>query len=255
MLPLEGSTGPQQLGTFTNHKLFASKVLHRGAMPCSSMASGIIHKTGGVHRKREGKEREDGSEDEDNGNGSNIFSTLPPLLTNAALVKAVSETKMATAIEEWGMPDEISEVYKLLSILMEPPPDLDLDALEGLPNYLSKLLDSLLKLPENGVRRITSRCWWLISGGFIWYIHIQPNSYAFIGLCHRDHKCVKHTNWKYLLDRLEISRRRIINWCPTIKFPIKRQYPRERGIHRIMLEMFFNPNPLLRLRIVPIKGE
>jgi hypothetical protein len=134
----------------------------------------MAHKTSGVHSRGEGgSEDEDISEDEDDNGNNNILSTLPSLPPNADFVKAVSETKMASQIKGWGMPDNISKLYKLFLVLVEPPQGLILDKIEGLPEYLSKLLNSLLKLPENGIRSIASHCWRLISGAFIWFIQVK----------------------------------------------------------------------------------
>lgn len=137
--------------------------------------------------------------------------------------------------------------------LRSPPPGLDLDRIEDLPAYLRKLCKWVLKLPKNGVRKTANHCWWIISGMFP--IPMQASSYVPIGLCHRT-KHFKRTEWKNLPSRLAISHKKIINWCPTIPFPDPKEgvYPKDRGVQKTMIWMFFNPDPSLRLRLVPLIG-
>ena len=167
MLKLVGPIGSAQPGTFTKHKLFASKAAYSGPNAHSPMTSGpfkVVRKNDRPDSKGEG---EDVDDDEGDGNGSHIPRTIPPLLVNAALARAVSETQVAASIEEWEMEEKLSEVFKVFSVLVEPPPDLSLDAIEGLPDYLSKLCDCLMNLTENWVRLVATRCWWITIGAFI----------------------------------------------------------------------------------------
>jgi hypothetical protein len=255
MLNLEGLIGSAQPGTFTNHELFKSKASSTGPKTRSPITSGSckeVRENGVGNSKGDGE----GEDDEDDEDGRHGPSTLPPLLANAALVKAVSETQVAAAIEDWKMKEELSEVFKLFSVLVEPPPDLSLDAIEGLPNYLTKLHDRLVRLPGNGVRNIASHCWWILIGVFIGSMHMKTSSYALTGLCHHAGKRIKRIEWNHIPVFLEKSRKRIINWCPAVDFPNQggHRIPKSRHALRNMVTMFFNPDPSRRLRIVPIEG-
>ena len=75
-----------------------------------------------------------------------IEDCLPPLSPNEALARAVSEVKLSMA----GWAD--AHIFKLLVILVEPPPSLDLSVIEGLGDYLTQLLAQLVNLAENGTR-------------------------------------------------------------------------------------------------------
>ena len=171
MLTLSGHLNPVQPGTFTNHEMFAPKALHRGPTTCLPMPSGsckVGRNNSGVNSKGDGEGKgEDDRDDKDSGGRSHAPTALPPPLANMVLVKAVSETWMAAVIEEWQMEEDISEVFRLFLVLVEPPPGLSLDAIEGFPDYLRRVCDWLLRLPENGVRNVASHCWWIISGMFI----------------------------------------------------------------------------------------
>src|SRR5258708_37425607 len=114
MLPLSGLLKPTQPGTFTNHKMFVSKPSHRAPTTCPpvpgpSSSHKVVRKNSGVNSKGEG---EDDSHSEGGGDGSHVPTTLPPLLANASLREAVSETMMAAWIKEWGMSENLSEVFK-----------------------------------------------------------------------------------------------------------------------------------------------
>ena len=157
--------GPEQPGTFTKHRLFSSKSSRRVPtmrLPMTSGSCKVVHKNSGVNSTGEG---EDDSDDEDDSNG--VSDALPRLLANADLVKAVSETQMAATIQKYALEEQVSEVLRIFSVLVEPPRNLDLDAIEGLPEYLSKLRDWVLRLPVNGVRRVANHCWWIIMGAFV----------------------------------------------------------------------------------------
>ena len=162
MLNFSTPPGHAKLGTFTDHKLFASSAHPK--MPIASGTRKAARKN--INKEREG---EDNSDDEDGGTSGQILGTPPPLPAdiNAALVQAVSDTKMAAMIEEWGMKDGISQVFRLFSVLVEPPTGLDLGKIGGLSNYLTTLYNWLSKIPVNGVRRIANRCFWIITGVFI----------------------------------------------------------------------------------------
>lgn len=53
---------------------------------------------------------------------------------------------------------------------------------------------------------------------------------------------------------LKVAKKRLINWCPSVPFPIGGGFPTKRGELRSMATMFLNPDPVRRLRLVPIKG-
>jgi hypothetical protein len=216
----------------------------------------VVRKNGGVNREEERGEGEDNSDDEDGSNVGYVSGTPPPLLEDAALVTAVSENRMAVVIQEWKMEEDISVVFRLFSVLVEPPTNLDLGAIEGLSRYLMILCEWLKKLPENGVRGVANRCWWIIAGVSVRSVPMQIVSYVLTGLCHRTGKRIRRTQWKGLLTRLEKYQKRLINWCPSINFPVQDGlgYPQDRPTRRSMLNMFFNPNPALRLQLVPIEG-
>ena len=95
---------------------------------------------------------------------------------------------------------------------------------------------------------------------------MQTGSYALTGLCHHAGRHIRRTQWKFILPQLEQARKRLINWCPSVDFPLKSGkpskpskpskagYPQERTTRRSMLSMCFNPDMALRLRLVPIEG-
>ena len=164
MLDLVTPPGRAKPGTFTDHKLFASKAHQK--IPITSGPRKAARKN--IKKEGEG-EGQDHSDDEDGGTSGQILGTPPPLPADidAALVQAVSDTRMAVMIEEWGMEDGISKVFRLYSVLVEPPTSLDLDKIEGLSDYLTTLYNWLLKIPDNGIRLLANRCFWIITGMFI----------------------------------------------------------------------------------------
>ena len=96
---------------------------------------------------------------------------------------------------------------------------------------------------------------------------VQTGSYTLTGLCHNG-KHIRRTQWKFILPQLEQAHKRLINWCPSVGFPLKSSeankssksgksstgYPQKRTTRRSMLSMCFNPDMALRLRLVPIEG-
>ena len=100
---------------------------------------------------------------DDNANGNDSdFSTahtvnqLPTLPANDALARAVSQVQLS--MDGWVSP----HIYKLFVVLVYPPPDLDLSAIEGLHSYLTKLLVEIGSLINNGIREIACHCWWAL---------------------------------------------------------------------------------------------
>lgn len=164
MLNISTPLGHVKPGTFTDHKLFESKAHQK--MPVTSGTRKAARKN--INKEGEG-EGQDNSDEEDGGTGGQILGTPPPLPADidAALVKAVSDTRMAAMIEEWGMEDGFSKVFRLYSVLVEPPTSLDLGKIEGLSDYLTTLYNWLLKIPDNGIRLVANRCFWIVTGVFI----------------------------------------------------------------------------------------
>ena len=85
---------------------------------------------------------------------------LPPLLENDALAQAVSAVTVSMA----GWTD--AHIFKLFVVLVNPPPGLDLNAIEGLGEYLTQLQTQLSGLVENGAREIATRCIRVLVGTF-----------------------------------------------------------------------------------------
>ena len=83
---------------------------------------------------------------------------LPPLPTNEALAQVVSQVQIE--MDGWAP----LHIFKLFLVLVEPPPGLDLSAVEGLPNYLSELLVLMGTLQDNGIRQIATHCCWVLIG-------------------------------------------------------------------------------------------
>jgi hypothetical protein len=115
-------------------------------------------------------------DDEHHGNSStlNTVAQLPPLLSNEALALAVSQVQVPI-LDGW----EPLYIFKLFVVLVEPPPGLDLDAIEGLPDYLTQLKVKIGNLIENGTRMIATRCWCALLGKCstldiprVWFSHL-----------------------------------------------------------------------------------
>ena len=64
----------------------------------------------------------------------------------------------------------------------------------------------------------------------------------------------KRADWMKILKMLKKLKKCLINWCPSIDFPIDGGFPRTRQAYRGLINMFFNPDPARRLRLVPIEG-
>ena len=89
---------------------------------------------------------------------SSTACRLPPLLANDALVQAVSQVQLS--MDGGASP----HIFKLFVVLVEPPPGLDLSALDGLHDYLTQLLVKIGSLVNNGIRMMASHCWWALLG-------------------------------------------------------------------------------------------
>ena len=128
----------------------------------------------------------------------------------------MSRTWVTSELDKWGVHPNYHHIFRLFEVLLNPPPDVDLKAIDGLSGYLSNLCTQLVKSPDNGVCTLISHCWWVVHG--IHCISMPTNTCSDIptGLCNHSSKKDK---WKSLLSHLEVSQRWLINWCPTIKFP------------------------------------
>jgi hypothetical protein len=78
---------------------------------------------------------------------------LSPLLANHAMEQVDSQVELQ--MDRW----ELSYIFKLFVVLVCPLPDTDLDAIEGLPCYLTQLLVEIRSLANNGTCKIVCHCW------------------------------------------------------------------------------------------------
>jgi hypothetical protein len=164
----------------------------------------------------------------------------------------MSQTWVTSELDTWGVKPKYHHILKLFEVLLNPPLDVDLEAIDGLSKYLCNLCTQLVKSTDNGIHTVVSHCWWVIHGILAFPCLCIHHSDIPIGLCHHSSKNVK---WKSLLSHLEGSQRRLINWCPTIQFPPEtKTMPKNHPILKSMLHMFFNPEPLLRLCMSHIEG-
>jgi hypothetical protein len=159
---------------------------------------------------------------------------------------------VTSELDAWGVDPKYHHIFKLFEVLLDPPPDIDLKAIDDLPEYLRNLCSQLVKIPHNGVRTLASHCWWLIHGISCIYMPTHTCSDVPTGLCNHSGKKVQ---WNHLLSHLEGSKRWLINWCPSVQFPSEtKMIPKNRPVLRSMLQMFFNPEPPLRLHMGRIEG-
>ena len=100
----------------------------------------------------------DGALDDYDDSTSNDAIQLPPLPANEALAQAVSQVQIQ--MDGWAP----LHIFKLFVVLVEPPPGLDLSAIEGLRDYLAELLVAMGNLINNGIREIASHCWRALLG-------------------------------------------------------------------------------------------
>jgi hypothetical protein len=229
----------------TTFKLFESQNV---AGPSHSIPRPRTHKRGTL-RSRKMPQANDNTDD--NGNGHFTPSTddcLPPLPANEALGRAVSEVRLEMA--GW----EDTHIFKLLIVLMEPPPSLDLTAIEGLGQYLTQLLAQLVKRADNGTRTLATRCCWVLLGKCSTPDISRVDFHNFTAICIRSDQVGKRADWGSLLRILKESRLRLINWCPNVDFPTHKLL-KSRPVFRGILNMFFNPDPARRLRLVPIASK
>ena len=48
-------------------------------------------------------------------------------------------------------------------------------------------------------------------------------------------------------------KKRLINWCPSIRFPIDGTFPKSCQTHQSMVNMFFNPDPACRMHLILLR--
>lgn len=154
MLGLSGTKARDPPTTF---KLFERQTV---AGPSGSIPRARSHKPGAL-RSRKPPRANDSADD--NGTDHLTHSTddcLPPLPPNESLARAVSEVELPLG----GWAD--AHVFRLMVVLLEPPPSLDLSAIEGLGGYLTQLLARLVNRAENGTRMFATRCCWVLLGKY-----------------------------------------------------------------------------------------
>ena len=100
----------------------------------------------------------DANEDHSDCSTPNTADWLPLLLVNKALAQVVSWVQIQ--MDGWAP----LHIFKLFVVLVEPPPGLDLSAIEGLDDYLAQLLTGIGNLVKNGICEITSCCWCTLLG-------------------------------------------------------------------------------------------
>jgi len=236
-------TGAERLDPLTKFKLFEPEdaVIPSGSGP----------KTHHRPTSRPHKRRIDNDIDNDNSEDfvSNPIEQLPSLLANDLLATAVSEVRLQ--MDGWPAP----HIFGLFVVLVEPPTDLDLNTIEGLQDYLTELLVKVGCLADNGIRETTTHCWHALLGKRSHVtLHIS-DFYIFTALISGRDEPGKQADWVPILKLLKKSKKRLINWDPSVPFPSKGMFPRLRQAYRSMVKMFFNPDLASRLRLVPIEGK
>jgi hypothetical protein len=188
------------------------------------------------------------SSDGEEGEQDEIALPAPPEF----LLELMSQATVGPQLDQWGLDPRLHDVFRVFEVLLSPPIGVELETIDGLSDYLRKLCTQLLKLPDNGVRTVATHCWWVIIGKYCISMLMCTCSDVPTGLCHRS---AKRAQWKQLLHFLEKSRKRLVNWCPSVKFPSEAaKFPKSRLVLKSLIQMFFNPDSSLRLRMVPIRG-
>jgi hypothetical protein len=187
------------------------------------------------------------NENEGDSGPNNTVEALSPLPINDALSDAISQVELPM---DGLIPPHI---FKLFTVLVNPPKDLDLNAIDGLHGYLTKLLLEVGSLLENGVREVTSHCWWVLLSKCSHIPSRKRNFYILTVLCNENERR-KRANWVAILNMLKTAKMRLLNWSTVVNFPTSGSFPRKRGTLRKMAKMFLHPDPTCRLRLVPIAG-
>jgi len=235
-------TGTEQLNPLTKFKLFE----HENTLP----SSGLVPNTGNRATEHPHK-RPNENENEDNSGDctSNPIDSLPSLLANEALNQAVTEVHLQ--MDGWPAP----HIFGLFVVLVEPPTDLGLNDIEGLQDYLNELLVKVGCLADNGICGTTTHCWHTLLGKRSHITLHRSNFYIFTALISSCDKPGKQVDWVPILKLLKKSKKRLINWDPSVPFPSKGVFPRLCQTYRSMVKMFFNPDLASRLHLVPIEGK
>ena len=161
MLDLEERTETERLDPHTKFKLFE---FENTIGPSVSIPPALMtHKRATSHSRQKLHSNDSGNADESDFSSSSTTDRsttdrLPLLITNSALTQAISQVQIP--MDGWAP----LYIFKLFVVLVEPPPALDLSAIEGLHDYLTQLLVKLTGLVENGIRGIASHCWWALLG-------------------------------------------------------------------------------------------
>ena len=146
-------------------------------------------------------------------------------------------------------------IFKLLVVLVQPPPGLDPSAIEGVHDCLAHLLAVIRNLTENRIRGIASRCWWILLGKSSTLTSHGFDFHIFTALSRKSQTVARRADWVPILKILTQSKVRLINWSESIALPTNGLFPRSCEAYRSLCVMFFNPDPAHRLRLVPIEGQ
>ena len=116
-----------------------------------------------------------------------VDSTMAAILST--LARAVSEVQIR--IDVWATP----HIFQLFVVLIEPPTDLGLNAIEGLQDYLTQLLVKVGCLIENGIHGITTHCWYALLGKRSHLTFHRSDFYISAALCSNRDKPRKWGYW------------------------------------------------------------
>jgi hypothetical protein len=155
MLELVGRSWNNRPDPLTKFKLFESKDL-AGPSDLTPEVTAPSHVRKVPHANI--NVNDNGDEHHGSPSTTNTMAQLPPLLANEALALAVSQVHVP--MDGWAP----LHILKLFVVLVEPPPGLDLNVIEGLPDYLTQLKVKIGNLIENGTRMVASHCWWALQG-------------------------------------------------------------------------------------------
>ena len=167
MLDLEGNTGPEQLGTFTENRLFApTKVPCTANLPSTDLKA-HAHRSGSDAPRKSPIDSDDNDNDDNNQkhdvNSKINLSTVLLMLPNGTLVEEISSLWIAM-VDKWSIDPKAVVIFKLFMLLVNPPKWLNLNSIPGLHNYLTMLCDAIGKLPINGVHFFAMHCWSVLHG-------------------------------------------------------------------------------------------
>ena len=148
MLKLPERTGTEELDRLTKFKLFeCGNVIEPSSLipKAHNQATSCIHKT--LHAN------DPANKNDTDCSTDNTVNQLSPLLANSALSRAVSQVQLP--IDGWKM----LHIFKLFIVLVDPPLDLDISAIEGLYGCLTKLQVEMRALVQNGIHETVCHCW------------------------------------------------------------------------------------------------